>query len=111
MDWNDLCLSSFIVINASALVSLGVNWTEKVATVREELRKLGADAMVITALDEIAWLLNIRGRDIPYTPYLKSYVLLSHSDIILYVDLTKLTPSVRAHFYAEVEGITQSTAR
>lgn len=93
------------------MIFVGVNWTDKVATTREELRKLGADAMVITALDEIAWLLNIRGRDIPYTPYLKSYVLLSHADIILYVDLTKITPSVKAHFNAEVAGITESTVR
>lgn len=67
--------------------------------------------MVITALDEIAWLLNIRGRDIPFTPFLKSYVLLSQSDIILYVDPSKITANVSKYFNADIAGLTHSTVR
>lgn len=58
---------------------------------RKALKRVEADAMVVTALSEIAWLLNIRGRDIPYNPFVKSYVILSHSEVRLYVDNWKLT--------------------
>lgn len=58
--------------------------------VRVALRRFKADAMVVTSLSEIAWLLNIRGRDIPYNPFVKSYVIISHSEVRLYVDKWKL---------------------
>lgn len=70
---------------------LGENWTSKVDRVRNALKKVQADAMIVTALPEIAWLLNIRGRDIPYNPFVKSYVIVSHNEVRLYVDNWKLT--------------------
>lgn len=76
---------------------VGKPWTKKVEEVRKELMDIGADAIVITALDEIAWLLNIRGRDIPYNPFLRSYVLLSLQEIHLYVDTKKLTRDVKMY--------------
>lgn len=68
---------------------------------REELKDIGADAIVITALDEIAWLLNIRGRDIPYNPFVKSYVVVTAQEIHMYVDRKKLTDPVKAHLQTE----------
>ena len=47
-------------------LSLGKPWQEKVKDVREKMSELKADLLVITATDEIAWLLNLRGDDIPY---------------------------------------------
>lgn len=55
-----------------------------------ELSELGVDALVVTALDEIAWLLNLRGSDISYSPLFKSYVYLSLTQVILFVDPLKL---------------------
>ncbi|KAI4460311.1 xaa-pro aminopeptidase 1 [Holotrichia oblita] len=75
----------------------GVNWTDKVEQVRKIVRDEGADAIVVTALDEIAWLLNIRGRDIPHNPFVSSYVILSERAIYMYVELSKLTPNVSEH--------------
>lgn len=46
--------------------------------------------MVVTSLDEIAWLLNIRGRDVPYSPFLRSYVILDMKNIFLYVNASQL---------------------
>lgn len=58
--------------------------------------------MVVTSLSEIAWLLNIRGRDIPYNPFVKSYVIISESDVILYVDQAKLIKNnIMKHFNIE----------
>lgn len=45
-----------------------MSWEEKVQEVRVELNSLEASALVISALDEVAWLLNLRGNDIPYNP-------------------------------------------
>ncbi|KAK4883140.1 hypothetical protein RN001_006459 [Aquatica leii] len=87
----------------------GKHWTQKVNETRKELRHLHAEAMVVTALDEIAWLLNIRGRDIPYTRFVKSYVLLSQSSVTLYVDLNKTKRNVTTFFNAEIPGLTDST--
>ncbi|KAF5287703.1 hypothetical protein FQA39_LY15803 [Lamprigera yunnana] len=87
----------------------GKHWTQKVNETRKELRHLGAEAMVVTALDEIAWLLNIRGRDIPYTRFVKSYVLLSQATVTLYVDINKTKRNVTTFFNAELPGLTGST--
>ena len=73
----------------------GVTWREKVEAVRNELRSIGADAMVVTALDEVAWLLNIRGRDLPYAPLLKAFVIISAKDFRVYTPAGKLSMPVR----------------
>ena len=44
---------------------------------RSDLNEKGATAMVVTALDEIAWLFNIRGQDIPYSPVVKAYAFIT----------------------------------
>lgn len=79
----------------------GKPWTEKVEELRKELEDIGSDAMVVTALDEIAWLLNIRGRDIPHNPFVKSYVVVTRNEIHMYVDPKKLTDQVRHHLRTE----------
>lgn len=57
---------------------------------RSELHAIGADAMVVTALDEVAWLLNIRGKDVPFAPLFKAFVILSLRDIRVYAPAGKL---------------------
>ena len=78
---------------------LGQSWQDKIKTVRAELSELGVDAVVVTALDEIAWLLNLRGSDISYSPLFKSYVYLSLTQAILFVDPLKLKLVCLLHFY------------
>ncbi|XP_050428799.1 xaa-Pro aminopeptidase ApepP-like [Adelges cooleyi] len=79
----------------------GKKWDTKVDDTREKLVAMGFDAMIVTALDEIAWLLNIRGHDIPYGPFLKSYVIISKDQLHLYADLSKLSSDVRKHLRTE----------
>ncbi|KAJ2801386.1 hypothetical protein H4R20_003693 [Coemansia guatemalensis] len=74
--------------------------TDKIARVREEIKKEGVDGLVISALDEIAWLLNLRGSDIDYNPVFIAYVLVTKSDVTLYIDEAKLTKAVREHLGA-----------
>ena len=62
----------------------------KLARMREQLAKKKADAMIISALDEIAWLLNIRGKDVEYNPVVISYVVLEADKCTLFVDANKV---------------------
>ncbi len=62
----------------------------KLARMREQIAKKGADAMIISALDEIAWLLNIRGNDVEYNPVVISYVVLEANKCTLFVDANKI---------------------
>lgn len=59
---------------------------KKIARVRAEMNKLGADAHLITSLDDIAWLLNIRGSDVKCNPVVLSYLLILQDKIKLYVN-------------------------
>lgn len=61
----------------------------------------GCDALVLTSLEEIAWLLNIRGRDTPYLPVFKAYVIISRDQLDFYADRTKVGEAVRKHLQTE----------
>ena len=62
----------------------------KLSRIREQLAKRKANAQIISALDEIAWLLNIRGNDVEYNPVVISYVVLEADKCTLFVDAQKL---------------------
>jgi Xaa-Pro aminopeptidase len=63
----------------------GLSREEKLASLREEMKTMKADVLVETALDDIAWLLNLRGDDISYSPVFLSYMLISQEKAILCV--------------------------
>ncbi|CAH0702778.1 unnamed protein product [Spodoptera exigua] len=73
----------------------GVSWRDKVALVRSELHAVGADAMIVTALDEVAWLLNVRGRDLPFARLLKAFVYITLREVKVFVPPGKLSVHVR----------------
>ncbi|XP_060801803.1 xaa-Pro aminopeptidase 1 [Amyelois transitella] len=86
---------SKIVANLHVMEYTGLTWREKITKVRDELQTVGADAMVVTALDEVAWLLNVRGRDLPYSPLLKAFVVISTKEVRVYAPPGKLSMPVR----------------
>jgi Xaa-Pro aminopeptidase len=69
---------------------------EKLAEVAKEMKAMGADHYVISGLDDIAWLLNIRGRDVKCNPLTISYVVISEGKCNLFIDDRKLSGEVRA---------------
>jgi len=75
----------------------------KLTRMREQLAKKKADAMIISALDEIAWLLNIRGKDVEYNPVVISYVVLETDKCTLFVDANKVDSP--AHNYLDFNNI------
>ncbi|MBI1403212.1 MAG: M24 family metallopeptidase [Porphyrobacter sp.] len=76
----------------------GQTSAEKRAAVADWLERHGHDAVVIPALDSIAWLLNIRGADVPHTPVALSYVI-AHKDgsAELFIAPEKVTPELTRH--------------
>jgi Xaa-Pro aminopeptidase len=76
----------------------GKKFEEKLDDLRKELEKKKASGIVISMLDEIAWLFNLRGNDIPYNPVFFSYAIVTPEDATLFIDDDKLTDDVRAHF-------------
>ncbi|KAL1122414.1 hypothetical protein AAG570_003818 [Ranatra chinensis] len=79
----------------------GKTWQHKVSSVREVMKGDACDALVLTGLDEIGWLLNIRGRNIPHLPLLRAFLLITKDQIHLYTDLNKLAEQVKTHLRTE----------
>nr|CAD7391976.1 unnamed protein product [Timema cristinae] len=73
----------------------------KVEEVRSKMAEKGSTLLLVTALDEIAWLLNLRGSDIDYNPVFFSYVLVTQTQVHLFIDESKVTLAVRNHFNEE----------
>ena len=78
---------------------------DKIARIRQALRETHADGMLMTALDDIAWALNLRGSDVHCNPVFVSYLLLSSKDVTLYINKVKLSPEVVAYLKAEGVGV------
>ena len=76
---------------------------EKIGRIRQALRERHADGMLMAALDDIAWTLNLRGTDVHCNPVFVAYLLISSKDVTLYVNQKKLTPEVMA--YLKTEGV------
>ena len=77
----------------------------KIARIRQALRKLHADGMLMAALDDIAWTLNLRGTDVHCNPVFVSYLLISSTSVTLYINKEKLTPEVMAYLKGEGVGV------
>ena len=70
---------------------------DKILRIRKALRSQHADGMLMSALDDIAWTLNLRGTDVHCTPVFVAYLLISTTNVTLFVDKRKLTPEVEAY--------------
>ena len=81
----------------------GLSAAEKIAQVRSRLKENGADAMAVTRLDSIAWLLNLRASDVVYNTSFVSYVLLTQETAVLYVDSSRV--SEEALDYLKKNGV------
>ena len=78
---------------------------EKLVRIRKALREKHADGMLMAALDDIAWTLNLRGSDVHCSPVFVSYLLISTTEVTLYINKVKLTPEVMSYLQAEGVGV------
>lgn len=75
----------------------GETLASKVVRIRKSLRELHADGMLVSALDDIAWTLNLRGTDVHCNPVFVSYLLIENDKVSLFVDDNKLSPEVKQY--------------
>ncbi|MBN8530412.1 MAG: M24 family metallopeptidase [Alphaproteobacteria bacterium] len=93
---------------AGKAVAHGIAYAGKESTAKRKeigaaLVKAGADLVMLTDCASVAWLLNIRGEDVPYTPFVHAFAMLaSDGGAVLYTDPAKITPEVAAHLGRDV---------
>lgn len=76
---------------------------EKLGHVRQELEKQKARALVVTMLDEVVWLFNLRGSDIDFNPVFFAYAVVCPDCAILFVDPAQIGQDVRSHLGQDVQ--------
>ena len=81
----------------------GRSFMEKLAAVRKEMDANGAESLLLSALDEIAWLLNIRGNDVHCNPVVVSYLLIEKNAVHYFIQPQKVTAELTSYF--NVNGI------
>lgn len=77
----------------------GRTCTEKLEAIRAEMKKAEADSLLLSALDEIAWTLNLRGSDVHCNPVVVSYLLIGRNEAHYFINSRKVTPEVAAHLH------------
>lgn len=81
----------------------GEDVSSKIQRIRQALRAQHADGMLVSALDDIAWTLNLRGTDVHCVPVFVSYLLIASDKVSLFVDEAKVSSEIRA--YLESNGV------
>lgn len=79
----------------------GESAKDKLVRLRNKLSEKGADGMLVTMLDEIAWLTNLRGSDVEYNPVVVSYMLVTNDSATLFVGSEKIDKAVAKYIAAE----------
>ena len=77
----------------------GHTCAEKLEAIRAEMKKAKADSLLLSALDEIAWTLNLRGSDVHCNPVVVSYLLIGENEAHYFINSQKVTPEVAAHLH------------
>ena len=80
----------------------GRSFDKKIQDLRQQLQGVGAYGFVATMLDEVAWLFNLRGKDVPYNPVFFTFAIVTMDRTVLYVNDAQLTADVREHLGASV---------
>ncbi|WP_455593459.1 aminopeptidase P family protein [Bacteroides sp.] len=75
----------------------GVSSTDKIAAIRKELKKTRASSVILSALDEIAWTLNLRGSDVHCNPVVVSYLLITEKEAIYFISPEKVSKEVQTY--------------
>lgn len=81
----------------------GRSFKDKLNELRAEIEKNRGVGFLVTALDQVAWLYNLRGTDVPFNPVFRSFSYVTHNNAVLYIDEDKITPEVREYLGTSVE--------
>ena len=99
--WTDRPVIPDNMVSLHPLEYSGESTSSKVSRIRKHLLDCGADGLLVTALDEIAWVLNLRGSDVHCNPVFVSYLLIFPENITLYINNVKLPDDVKAYLMSE----------
>lgn len=105
--WKDRPSISKDTVQIQPLRYAGERTADKLTRIRQALRQQHADGTLVSALDDIAWTLNLRGTDVHCNPVFVAYLLISTTKATLCIDPDKLTPDVKA--YLKGEGVEVSS--
>lgn len=95
--WKDRPAIPANPIEIQPLEHAGETCQSKITRLREALQQAGAEGTVVSQLDEIAWLLNLRGTDVHCNPVFVAYVLLTQHEVFLFTNPEKITPEVACY--------------
>ena len=99
--WTDRPVIPDNEVHLHPLEYSGESTSSKISRVRKYLSECGADGLLVTALDEIAWVLNLRGSDVHCNPVFVSYLLISPEKVTLYINNVKFSAEVNAYLTSE----------
>lgn len=99
--WIDRPVIPDNMVHLHPLEYAGEPISSKISRVRQCLVDKGADGLLVTALDEIAWVLNLRGSDVHCNPVFVSYLLFSPEKVTLYINNLKLSEDVKVYLSTE----------
>lgn len=99
--WNDRPAIPKNKVEIHPLQYAGESTSSKLTRIRKALRLQHADGTMLSALDDIAWTLNLRGTDVHCNPVFVAYLLISTHAAVLYIDPEKLTEDVQSYLKAE----------
>lgn len=102
--WNDRPAIPATEVFVHETQYTGYSCAEKLEMVRKEMKKVGSNGYVLTALGSIAWLFNVRGDDILFNPLVVSYAFVTETEAYLFVDHERLSPAVIS--YLTENGVT-----
>ncbi|WVN87378.1 uncharacterized protein L203_102556 [Cryptococcus depauperatus CBS 7841] len=74
--------------------------SSKLARIRDRLKKIGSPGIVVSTLDEAAWVFNLRGSDIPYNPVFFAYALITTEECTLFLNLSSLSDGIRTYLHS-----------
>jgi Xaa-Pro aminopeptidase len=104
--WEGKPLAPCELASVHPLKWAGESVKEKLRSIRKLMREKNCKIHLVTALDDLAWLFNLRGRDIEFNPVLVAYAVVTLDSAALFVDQSKLTPEVKEHLTAA--GVTHN---
>lgn len=93
-------------LSCEPVMELDIRWTgksraDKIAEIREQMKAKEADTFIFTSLDDIAWLLNIRGNDIHCCPVVLSYLVMMENELRLYANAAAFSEEIRSNLEAD----------
>ncbi|XP_074309094.1 aminopeptidase P1 [Silene latifolia] len=95
--WKDRPVGELSPVKVQTMEFAGRSVAEKLQDLRDRLRQEKAHSIVLTALDEVAWLYNVRGGDVSYCPVVHAFAVVTTGAAFFYVDQKKVSPEV--HLY------------